>query len=87
MMVIKKLNAPTVALFAYLVKCLVLPIGYADSIIMTVLVAAYATKLHFDNKVSQKDSEQIRKELQDVKNAVNSLKLTAGQSGVKKKLF
>ncbi len=91
MSIVKYLN-PTIAMFAYLIKCLVISVSYADAIIMLVISAIYGFKLYINqNKHSEVD--QIKQEIVDVKNAISSIKLerSMGNSNVKapqtKKLF
>ena len=79
---------PKIGIFIFLIKCLVFPVTYADALLMATLVVAYGIKSHFEDKEKQKDSDTVRKEIQDVKNAVSAIKLGQGvNNGKPKKLF
>ena len=83
---VKRQLTPTIALYLYLTKCLVVSASYNDAVIILVLGSVYLGKKYLDKMDIKKQNEYVRSELEkqnkdlkeemeNVKGALTTLKL------------
>jgi hypothetical protein len=74
MELIKKVNYNLVILVAYVVKCLVTPVSFADSVVLLALVSPVLLKMYLKIKEPKPLDPSIYKELDQLKKDVQYLK-------------
>jgi hypothetical protein len=74
MELIKKINYNLILLIAYVVKCLVMPVSFADSFALLVLASPVLLKMYLKSKEPKPVDTVIYKELEQMKKDVNYLK-------------
>ena len=71
-----------VLLFAYIVKMLIFVPQYPDALIVLFLSACFALEKYLkhraENNIEKQFQDEIKKDVQDIKNAMTSLKIAKG---------
>lgn len=74
MELINKINYNMTLLVAYVVKCLVMPVSFADSVALLVLASPVLLKMYLKSKEPKPIDSALSKELEQLKKDVNYLK-------------
>lgn len=74
MELIKKINYNMVLLVAYVVKCLVIPVSFADSLALLVLASPVLLKMYVKSKEPKLEDTLLFKEVEALRKDVNYLK-------------
>ncbi len=70
-----RINYALLAFFAYSVKLLIIEASYADGLVMSCLAALYGYKLRLQSIEPKEVNSDIKKEFQEIKNAMSKIEL------------